>query len=119
LKESKGLINLITSIEEFKMSAKSESGSLSKATVQHIAKLARLEISEAEAQAMSAQLSAVLDNFNELAKVDTKGVEPLITPSDIEMNLRVDEVKQTEPPQTMLENASDRSGHLFTVPPVV
>lgn len=92
---------------------------LTKETVQHIAKLARLNLTEMEAEAFSGQLSAILDSFNEISKVETNGVEPLVTPSEIALHLRADEVEPSGSTEEILLNAPDKSGHLFKVPPVV
>lgn len=92
---------------------------LTKDAVQHIAKLSRLSLSEKDAEAFSGQLSAILDSFNELAKVKTDGVEPLVTPTEIEVRLRADSVSETENPEDLLKNAPARAGNLFKVPPVV
>jgi aspartyl-tRNA(Asn)/glutamyl-tRNA(Gln) amidotransferase subunit C len=92
---------------------------LTKDAVQHIAKLSRLRLSEKEAEAFSHQLSAILDSFNELAKVKTDGVEPLVTPSEIQVHMRVDEVVTEENSEELLKNAPSRAGNLFKVPPVV
>lgn len=88
-------------------------------TVSHIAKLARLSISEQEAQDYAAQLANVLNHFEQISKIDTKGVEPLITPTEIDQFWRKDEVKQDFKVDAILENAPQKTGNLFTVPPVV
>lgn len=49
---------------------------LDREAVLHIAKLARVALSEAEIEAFSAQLSGILDHFDVLSGVDTEGVEP-------------------------------------------
>lgn len=95
---------------------------LSKDTVQHIARLARLTLSESEAAAYSTQLSAILDNFNEISKVDTSGVEPLVTPTEITDSLRADVVQAhgtASSSEDLLQNAPEKTGNLFKVPPVV
>ncbi len=88
-------------------------------TIAHIAKLARLEISQTQAQQYSQQLSQILNYFEQISKVDTKGVEPLITPSEIENFWREDEVKKENNAEEMTANAPARAGNLFKVPPVV
>ena len=50
--------------------------SLTPAQVRHIAKLARLEISDAEVEKYARELSAILEYVEQLKEVDTKGVEP-------------------------------------------
>ena len=51
--------------------------SLSPAQVRHIAKLARLTLSDKEVEKFSRELSQILDYIEKLKKVDTKGVEPM------------------------------------------
>lgn len=87
--------------------------------VEKIASLARLTLNESEKAKFSQQLSAVLDSFQAIAKVDTHNVEPLVTPSEIELNLRADESVQWANRERALANAPEKSGHLFRVPPVV
>lgn len=88
-------------------------------TIEHIAKLARLDVTAEEAQEYSAQLSKALGFFEQISKVDTKGVEPLITPTEIEAYWRVDEPKSEFTAEEITANAPDRMGNLFKVPPVV
>jgi aspartyl-tRNA(Asn)/glutamyl-tRNA(Gln) amidotransferase subunit C len=97
---------------------KPDSG-LDLATVQKVANLARLKISDAEAMAIAGQLSAVLENFKQLAAVDTTGIEPLVTPTDLSIRLREDEAVVEKDVEAFIANAPARSGNLFKVPPVV
>jgi aspartyl-tRNA(Asn)/glutamyl-tRNA(Gln) amidotransferase subunit C len=97
---------------------KPDSG-LDLATVQKVANLARLKISDAEATAIAGQLSAVLENFKQLAAVDTTGIEPLVTPTDLSIRLREDEAVVEKDVEAFVANAPARSGNLFKVPPVV
>lgn len=92
---------------------------LTKDTVEKVSKLARLKLTEAEVEALAKDLSAVLENFEKIAKLDTSGVEPLVTPSDVVPSLRPDERAESDNSDKMLENAPERSGRLFRVPPVV
>lgn len=88
-------------------------------TVEHIAKLARLEISEADAKQYSEHLSNVLKYFEQISKVNTDNVEPLVTPSDIESFWRKDNVIKDLTAEEIVANAPQKTGNLFTVPPVV
>ena len=92
---------------------------INKETIHKIAKLAKLKINEAEAEEFSQQLSKALSFFEQISKVDTKGVEPLVTPSEIESFWREDVVKKDVSVDEILANAPARTGNLFTVPPVV
>ena len=88
-------------------------------TVEKVAHLARLKLTDSEIQKISEQISAVLENFKELQAVDTDGVEPLVTPTEMSMTLRDDVVKREVVLDEIMANAPQRAGNLFKVPPVV
>jgi len=92
---------------------------IDKKTLEHIARLARLQISDEEAQAYSDQLGKALGHFEQIAKINTAGVEPLVTPTEIEAYWREDVVAQEYSAEEMTANAPERAGNLFKVPPVV
>lgn len=92
---------------------------IDKKTIEHIAKLSRLQISEQEASAYSAQLSKALGYFEQISKIDTTGIVPLVTPTEIEPYLREDAVKAEFTAEEMTANAPTKAGNLFKVPPVV
>ena len=87
--------------------------------VQQVAKLARLEISQGEALEYATQLSQAIAHFDQISKINTQGVEPLVTPTEIEIYWRKDEAQKEYSAEEMLANAPQKTGHLFTVPPVV
>lgn len=88
-------------------------------TIEHIGKLARLKVSAEEAKTYSEQLTKALGYFEQISKVETKGVEPLVTPSEVEPFWRPDEAVRENTADEMTQNAPDRAGNLFRVPPVV
>ena len=88
-------------------------------TLEHIAFLARLHVTEAEAKEFSQQLSTVLGHFEKISLIDTAGVEPLVTPSEIETHWRQDQIKKEFSAEEMVANSPEKTGNLFTVPPVV
>ena len=90
-----------------------------KINVKKIAQLARLQINEADEAKCQQQMESILNYFNEVSAVNTEGVEPLVTPVDIELVFRQDEKKESISVEEALQNAPERSGHLFKVPPVV
>lgn len=92
---------------------------LSKETVERVSKLARLKLTEQEIAEFSQQLSVVLENFEQIARVDTADVRPLVTPTDMSMTGRDDSVEHTVEPEKLMRNAPEKSGHLYKVPPVV
>jgi aspartyl-tRNA(Asn)/glutamyl-tRNA(Gln) amidotransferase subunit C len=88
-------------------------------TIQHMAKLARLQLNDEQAKKYSEQMSTILNHFEQISQVNTQGVEPMITPSEIENFWREDEVIKENSAEDMLKNAPARTGNLFKVPPVV
>ena len=84
-----------------------------------VAQLARLKLSAQDAQDYQQQLQKVLENFAKLANVSTDGIEPLITPTPVELYLRQDQVKQSVTVEEIIKCAPDARGNLFKVPPVV
>lgn len=92
---------------------------IDKKTIEHVAKLARLKITDEEAQEYTTQLGKALSHFEQIAKIDTEGVEPLVTPTQIEAYWREDLVEKKFTPEEMTQNAPAKAGNLFKVPPVV
>ncbi|MES2802521.1 MAG: Asp-tRNA(Asn)/Glu-tRNA(Gln) amidotransferase subunit GatC [Bdellovibrionota bacterium] len=95
------------------------SDKFNKDVIQKIANLARLRLSPEEATEFSEQLSKIILHFDEISDLDTQGIEPLITPSEIEYSTREDAVKQNFHAADMVANAPEKQGNLFKVPPVV
>ncbi len=92
---------------------------MKKSDIEHIAKLAKLQLSDQEMERFAGDLTPVLQHFQELNQLDTEGIEPLITPSDIEHWMREDRVVEIMSAEEAIANAPDRAGNLFKVPPVV
>jgi aspartyl-tRNA(Asn)/glutamyl-tRNA(Gln) amidotransferase subunit C len=88
-------------------------------TIQHIARLARLKVTPEEATVYGDQLTKVLSHFEKISKIDTTGIEPLVTPTEIELILREDLVKKEYSAEEIVANAPEKAGNLFKVPPVV
>jgi aspartyl-tRNA(Asn)/glutamyl-tRNA(Gln) amidotransferase subunit C len=83
-----------------------------------IAHLARLELTDAELQTISRQLSDILDYIQQLNKVDTEGVEPLAHPLPIQNVFRPDEPAPSLTVDEALANAPRRIGPFYGVPAV-
>ncbi len=86
--------------------------------VRKVAKLARLELSEADLARMQTQLSAILDYVAQLQALDTDGVEPLAHPLPVQNVFRPDEPRPSLPVAEALRNAPTRLGDYFGVPAV-
>jgi aspartyl-tRNA(Asn)/glutamyl-tRNA(Gln) amidotransferase subunit C len=86
--------------------------------IQHIANLARLEITEEEANSYHAQLSAILDYFQSLQEIDTVNVSPAAGGLNIHNVLRSDETKPGLKLAEVLGNAAKTEENQFQVPPI-
>jgi aspartyl-tRNA(Asn)/glutamyl-tRNA(Gln) amidotransferase subunit C len=93
--------------------------SLTPDEVRWVAHLARLELTPAELETMTRQLSAILDYVNQLQQVPTEGVEPLAHPLPIHNVFRDDEPAPSLPVDAALVNAPDRKGDFYGVPAVL
>ena len=92
---------------------------ITKHDVEHVAKLARLEITEAEKDAFSKQLSAILTYVEKLKTLDTEGVEPTATVLEQTNVFREDKARPSLPVEKALANAPEsESGH-FRVPRIL
>ena len=78
---------------------------ISKEEVQHIAKLARLGLSDEEIERFQKELSAVLDYIEKLKEVDISGVAPASHAILVENIKRKDEVKTKTPGKKLMEAA--------------
>ncbi|MDD5251654.1 MAG: Asp-tRNA(Asn)/Glu-tRNA(Gln) amidotransferase subunit GatC [Patescibacteria group bacterium] len=91
--------------------------SLTKQQVEHIANLARLELSEEEKARFEKQLSGILDYVSQLSQVATEGVEPLSHVSPVVNAWRADEVVActADERERLLEAFPERDGDLLKV----
>src|SRR5438128_12515664 len=87
--------------------------------VEHVARLSRLALTEAELERMREQLNSILAHLDTLRAVDTEGVEPTSHAVDVVNVMREDEVEPCFPQDAMLANAPDRSGEFFRVPRII
>jgi aspartyl-tRNA(Asn)/glutamyl-tRNA(Gln) amidotransferase subunit C len=92
---------------------------LSREEVLHIARLARVDLTEAEIARYSEQLSDLLERFEVLQQVDTTDVPPTAQSIDLRSVMRDDEVLPSLPAEDVLANAPRREGDLFRVKPVL
>ena len=88
---------------------------LNREEVLHIARLARLGLTEAEIDRFSEQLSHLLEHFEILQQVDTTGVPPTAQSVDLQSVMRDDEVAPSFPANDILANAPRREGDCFRV----
>ncbi len=79
--------------------------SLTREEVLHIARLARVGVSDEDVVKFQEQLSEILDHFETLRQLDTEGVPPTSHPLPLESVMRPDEVQPSLPREEVLANA--------------
>jgi aspartyl-tRNA(Asn)/glutamyl-tRNA(Gln) amidotransferase subunit C len=84
--------------------------------VLHVARLARLELTEAELEKMADELSGILDHVERMNELDLDGVEPTTHVVQLENVLRDDTPRPSWARETMLEPAPDPDEGAFRVP---
>ncbi len=93
--------------------------SLDKKQVQHIAMLARLELSDEEYAESVDKLSKIVEFVDRLAEADTRDVVPMAHPLDTAQRLRPDIITETNDRDRYQENAAAVAGGLYLVPKVL
>lgn len=93
--------------------------SVSTDQVRHIAKLARIAMSDEEIERLAPELNKILGWVEQLAEVDTAGVEPLATVIEQKLRLRDDEVTEGNIRDEIMANAPDAQHGFFAVPKVI
>ena len=88
-------------------------------TVEQIARLARLRVSQDEIGNLQTELSGILSWVEQLNAVDTSNVEPMIKVVDLKLTQRQDEVTDGEKAEAVMANAPLSEGHFYAVPKVV
>lgn len=84
--------------------------------VLHVARLARLKLTDEEVERMSSELSAVLDHIENISQLDLDGVEPTSHVVELENVLREDVPRPSWPRDDILEPAPDATAEGFRVP---
>jgi aspartyl-tRNA(Asn)/glutamyl-tRNA(Gln) amidotransferase subunit C len=86
--------------------------------VNHIADLARLNLTEEEKRKYQEQLSAILDYAARLQQLDTSGIPPTSSVLSSASPLRPDQAGISLPVEETLRNTADKKDNQFRVPPV-
>ena len=89
------------------------------ATVRKVARLARIAEPEDRLEPLARELSGILDWIEQLAQVNTDGVEPMTTSVAMKLPLRDDVVTEGGDPARVLSNAPKTDKGFFVVPKVV
>jgi aspartyl-tRNA(Asn)/glutamyl-tRNA(Gln) amidotransferase subunit C len=92
---------------------------LSREEVLHIARLARLGLTEAEVNRLSEQLSHLLEHFEVLQQVNTEGIPPTAQPNEMRNVTKDDEAEVSLPTEQVLANAPEKEGDFFWVKAVL
>ena len=92
---------------------------ISKQDVEKVAKLARLQLSEAELERFTGQLGAILEYVEKMNKLNTDNIEPLAHCLPVSNVFRTDEVKESLGTEKTLANAPQRDGEFFKVPKIL
>ncbi len=87
--------------------------------VEHVAALARLELSEQEQEKLTAQLSNILTYVEKLNELDTKDVAPTSHVMDITNIMREDTPGESLPQDRALANAPDKAAGHYKVPKII
>ena len=87
--------------------------------VEHVARLARLELSGAEKERMRRELDGILAYIDKLRALDTSGIAPTSHAVPVTNVMRDDVERPSLPQDEMLANAPDRQGELFRVPKII
>ena len=87
--------------------------------VRAVAKLSRLDLTDADVAVFSTQLSAILEYVEKLNELDTANVEPLAHCLPVSNVFRQDVVKNSLGTEKALANAPDRDGQFFKVPKIL
>jgi len=89
------------------------------ATVRHIGKLGRIELSDKQVELFGHQLSSILGYFDKMAELDTANVEPMVHAIELRNALADDTPRPSLTADEALANAPARDGDYFKVPKVI
>ena len=90
---------------------------ISRDEVLHVARLARLALTDEEVERLGAQLNAILEAVGKVAELDLEGVQPTAHPLDVVNIWAEDDPRPSLPVDEALANAPDREAGFFKVPP--
>ena len=93
--------------------------SIDNQTVRKVSKLAKIKINEKEETKFIEELNNILGWVDELKKVDTKQIEPMLSVFNESMVMRKDEVSSEISDELVLKNAPESKSGFFVVPKVV
>jgi aspartyl-tRNA(Asn)/glutamyl-tRNA(Gln) amidotransferase subunit C len=89
---------------------------ISRDEIEHVAKLARLALTDEEIVRLGSQLNAILEAVGKVAELDLTDVPPTSHPLDLANVFAADEPRPSLPIEEALANAPQREGRFFRVP---
>jgi aspartyl-tRNA(Asn)/glutamyl-tRNA(Gln) amidotransferase subunit C len=89
------------------------------ATVKRVARLARIAVSEEDANRMVGELNGIINFVEQLNEVDVSGVEPMTSVTPMDMRKRQDDVNDGDKAGDIVANAPSTDRNFFLVPKVV
>ena len=92
---------------------------LTRDEVERVAVLARLKLSDAELDNLTAQLGQILGHMEQLNELDTEDVDPMVHAIELQNVFRADEVRESLPREDALANAPKTDGQFFLVPQIL
>ena len=92
---------------------------ISRDEVRHVARLAKLALTDAEEELMTDQLGSILDFIAKLEELDTTDVEPTYHAVEMSNVMREDESRPSPPLDEVLKNAPQSQGPFFLVPRIL
>ena len=92
---------------------------ITRAEVEHVSRLARLALSEAELDSLTGEMDAILDFVDQLNALDTQGIVPTAHAVPMENAFRPDEVRPGLTTEQALSNAPDATNNAFRVRRVI
>jgi aspartyl-tRNA(Asn)/glutamyl-tRNA(Gln) amidotransferase subunit C len=87
--------------------------------VERVASLAKLSLSDEEAETLAAELDSLLSHFETLQELDTSGITPTSHPIPLPTPMRDDQPVAAMDPTLAVANAPESAGTAFVVPKVV
>lgn len=96
-----------------------ESPKITPDAVRHVAKLARLALSDEKLEKLAGQLDNIMGYVNQIQRLDVGGVEPMAHALPVHNVFREDVVEPSLPLEKVLQNAPDSEGPFFKVPKVL
>ncbi len=90
-----------------------------KSEVEKVAQLARLHMSDAEADEVASRITDILALIDQMQSIDTNGIEPLAHPLDVTQPLREDKVTEDDRRDELQTLAPETEDGLYLVPKVI